>query len=105
MVGAGIDGERGVEREFGAVGELHLAGGESVDADLRTLQIAEHADVAAGLARRLAHQLEPARVIGERAVREIEAHHVDAGAHHVGQAPRDRRWRDRASRRFWSDAE
>ena len=63
---AGIDVERGVERELGAVGELHLARREALDADLRALQVAEHADVAArALARRLAHQFEPPRVIGE----------------------------------------
>ena len=42
-LGAGIDGERGIQGELRAVGELHLAGREAVDADLRALQIAEHA--------------------------------------------------------------
>ena len=54
-VGAGIDGERRIERELGAVGERHLAGRESVDADLRALQIAENTHVASGLLRGFAH--------------------------------------------------
>ena len=62
-----------------------LPDGESVDADLRTLQVAEHTHVAAGLARRFPHQLQAPRVIGERAVREIDPHHIDAGTHHVGK--------------------
>ena len=76
-------GERGVESELGAVGELDLAGRESVDADLRSLQIAEHTHVSAGALGGGADQLEAPRVIGRYAVREIHAHHIDPGAHHV----------------------
>ena len=83
-LGARIHGERRVEREFGAVGELHLARHESIDADLRALQVAEHAHVAAGAACAASRTSSQApRVIGGVAVGEIEAHHIDAGADHV----------------------
>jgi hypothetical protein len=63
---AGIDIERGIERELGAVGELYLAGGETLDADLRSLQVAEHADIAAGgCAPHRARDRAGALVIGE----------------------------------------
>ncbi len=83
MLGAGIDGQRSVQGEFGAVSQLDLSGRKPVDADFRSLQIAEHAHVAAGLARSLAHQFDPACMIGNRAVREIQTHHIHAGAHHL----------------------
>ena len=79
--GSRVDGERGIQRELRPVGQLHLAGHEAVDADFRALQIAEHADVAARLPRGLAHQIDPAGMIGDRAVREVQAHHIHAGAH------------------------
>ncbi len=83
--GARIDGERRVQREFGAVGQLHLAGLEAVDADFRPLQIAEQAHVPARSTSGRAHQLDPARMVGDRAMREIQAHHIHAGAHDLGQ--------------------
>ncbi len=85
MPGAGVDGEARVQRELGAVGEIRLARRESVDADLGTLKVAEHAHVAAGLLRGFPHQIETSRMIGEGAVRKVQPHHVDAGAHHVEQ--------------------
>ena len=36
----------------------------------------------------LAHQVEPAGMVRERAVGEIDPHHVDAGAHRVFDDPR-----------------
>ncbi len=82
---ARVHGERGIQRELRPVHQLHLAGHEAVDADFRPLQIAEHAHVAARLLRRLAHQIHSARMIGDRAVREIQAYHVHAGAHDLGK--------------------
>ncbi len=88
VFGARIDGERGVQGELGAVLQLDLSRREAIDADLRSLQIAEHTHVAAGLPRGLAHQFNPARMIGDDAVREIQTHHIHAGAHHI----REHRW-------------
>ncbi len=85
FLGTGVDRERGVEHEARAVGELRLAGGEAVDADLRALQIAQDADVAARLRGGLAHEIHATRMVGEQPVREIDPYDVDARAHHVGK--------------------
>ena len=66
----------------GAGLELDLAVGELADADLRTLQVGHDRDFAAELARNLAHELGALHVILRCAVREIQAHDVDAGGEH-----------------------
>ena len=64
MIGARIHGELRVERELGAVGQVHFARREPIDADLRTLQVAEHAHVAARHLGGLPDEFETPRVIG-----------------------------------------
>jgi hypothetical protein len=53
FIRAGIHRQARIQRELGAVRQLHLAGHEAIDANLRTLQVAEHAHIAAGLRGRL----------------------------------------------------
>jgi hypothetical protein len=82
---ARIGRERGVEREFGAVGELDAAAAEALDPYFGPLQIPEHAHIAARGTRRLAQHLQPPLMVGDGAVREIEAHDVHARPHHLAQ--------------------
>ena len=58
---------------------------EFADTDLGTLQVDHDRDLAADGLRRVAHQLCALQVIGRGAVREIQAHDVDAGGDHPRQ--------------------
>ena len=69
-----------VEDEVIAVLEKDLAFLELADADLRALQVGEDADRTADLGRDLADAVGPPNVVFGAAVREVEAHDVDAGA-------------------------
>ncbi len=53
---------------------------ERLDADLRALEVAHDADVAADLVGYAAHGLDALGLIGRRAVREVDPEHVGAGA-------------------------
>ena len=68
-----------VEPQPRAVLEHHVAGGEGADPELRALQVGEHADRAADLLLETADRIEAGRVVGVRAVREVQPEHVDAG--------------------------
>jgi len=59
-----------------ALGQDCAAPRESFDADLGSLQVAEHRDVLAHHLRRAAHVLDTLAVILRLAVREVDAHHV-----------------------------
>ncbi len=91
----------GVEHELRPRREVDLSVAEAPDADLRALQIHQHADGAARLARELAHQLDALAVLVGRAVREIHAHYVEPGRDHARENLRDRSRRGRAWRRSW----
>ena len=58
----------------------HAAFGEFLDPDLRPRQVGEDADLDAQPLRRLAHRLRARDLRRWIAVREIQPHHVDAGA-------------------------
>ena len=75
----------GVEHEGLAALEGDLAERELADADLGPLQIGHDRDLAADRLRRVADQLGALLVIGRGAVREIQAHDVDAGSEHARQ--------------------
>ena len=64
---------------------MHLAFSKALDADLRTLQIAEHGDPLADLLGHLAHHLHALRVRRRLAMREVHAHDVRARAQHLGE--------------------
>ena len=66
-------------------GEAWLDGGELADADLRPLQIGHDADGAPGLVRSSAQQGDALLVIIHRAMRKIQAHHIDAGLNQAAQ--------------------
>ena len=74
--------------ELVAGDQRHLATGELFDADLRALQVGQDADFAALFGRGFAHRRHPRRVLFGRAVGEVQAHHVDAGAHQAGKHAR-----------------
>ncbi len=69
--------------EAGASLERHLAGGETLDADLRPLQVGEDADFAALLRRCRTHRRHACRLLLGRAMGKIQAHDVDAGADEI----------------------
>ena len=75
----------GVEDETCAGHELDLAVGEFADADLGSLQVSHDRDFAAERARGFAHERCEVHVVPGRAVREVEAHDVDAGGKHAAQ--------------------
>ncbi|MNE28374.1 hypothetical protein D3C80_1218120 [compost metagenome] len=77
---AGLFVERGVEHEALALAQLDLALGKAGDADFRALQVGEDGDEAAMFARHLADQFGAGHVLRGRAVGEVQAHHVHAGA-------------------------
>ena len=52
---------------------------EPAGADLRAAEVLQDRDVPIGARGGLANLVKPRRVIGLRAVREVEAEHVDAG--------------------------
>ena len=81
--GAGLGIERGVERESGAFGKLHAAVAKTLDADLGSPQIQQHADALVGALRGLAHQRQSPPAVRDRAVRGVEARNVEPGAHHL----------------------
>ena len=70
----------GHEAHDAAGHQLDAAVGEAAGADLRAREVGEHADRAADLGGDLAHHRQPVEVVVERAVAEVEAHDVDAGA-------------------------
>jgi hypothetical protein len=82
-----------IEPERLAFDQLHRAVPEGADAQLRTLEVEEHADRLAEVAFDGADQVEPLLVIGMGAVAEVEPEHVGAGAHQRldGAAVRARR--------------
>ena len=67
-----------VEAEARAGIELRLAAVESAEAQLRPLQVEQHADRPAELLLKRANGLQPARMVGLRAVAEVEPEHVHA---------------------------
>src|SRR5882762_6694262 len=85
MIGAGIDRKARVQGEFRALDELDLSGHEALDANFRAREVAQYTDVASRLRGCRPHEVETPRVIGPRAMREVDADHVHAGADHVGQ--------------------
>ena len=80
LIGAGVRIERGIERERRALGQHRPAVAKALDADLRPGEVGQNADVAVGLARRLAHHLDAPALRIARAVREIDARHIETGA-------------------------
>ena len=73
---------RGIEDERLALLQRDAAVLELADADLRALQVAHDRDRASNGARDFADQLGAIAVIVSSSVREIEAHDIDACAHH-----------------------
>ena len=75
---------------------IDLAAFELADADFRALQVGHDGDLLADLRRHLAHQRGAVDVVLRLAVREIEPHHVDAGAdhalEHLGRLLKPGRW-------------
>jgi hypothetical protein len=84
-LGAGIHCEARIQGELRAIGELHPTSQEALDADFRAREVAQNTDVASGLRGGIPHQIEAPRVVGGRAMREVDADHVHAGPDHVGQ--------------------
>ena len=76
------DLEPGVEDEALSLLERDLAVLELADADLGTLQVAKDGDRAAQLGGQPLHQRGAILVVLRRAMREVQAHDVDAGADH-----------------------
>ncbi len=62
-----------------AFSDERLAGRERTGPDLRPAQVLQDADVAAGALGGFAHLMKERRVIGLRAMREVEPDDVDAG--------------------------
>jgi len=67
-----------IEREVLSRLELDRTAGEALDADLRPLQVGQHADLLAEFGRGGAHRGGTRAVVVVRTVGEIQAHHVDA---------------------------
>jgi hypothetical protein len=59
--------------------------GQRTGADLRALEVEQDRDRQAELGSDLAHQRDALAVFGVAAVREVQAHHVDAGAQQLAQ--------------------
>ena len=78
MLVAGVRVHRHVEHELVAFDEHDRAGLERLDANLRALEVAHDADVAADLLGNLAHAGHARCLVGRGAVREIDAEHVGA---------------------------
>ena len=76
------DLEPRVEHEALSLLERDLAVLELADADLGTLQVAKDGDRAAQLGGQPLHQRGAILVVLRRAMREVQAHDVDAGADH-----------------------
>ena len=94
-------GPGGVEDELLAGDERRLAAFDLADADLRALQVGHDRDLLADLGRDLADQRRAVDVVLRRAVREVEAHHVDAGADHPLEHLRRCSTPGRGWRRSW----
>ncbi len=75
---AGIRVHCHVERELIAFDEHHGPGLERLDADLGALEVAHDADMAADLLGHEPNARDARRLIGGRAVREVDAEHVGA---------------------------
>ena len=73
----------GIEYEFRARHQGNFVVLEFTDADLRALQIHQHAHRTSGAARQHAHQLDTRLVLGCSAMREIHAHHIETGVNHA----------------------
>ena len=82
---ARVDVVRGVERKRLAVLQVDLLVGEALDADLRTAEVGEDADVAARAARGFVHEVDATAVFFVFAVREVHSRDVESGADHFGQ--------------------
>src|SRR4029078_13389914 len=67
-----------VEQELGSLDEHHGAVLERLDGDLWALEVAHDADVAAYLLLYAPHRLDALRLIGRRAVREVDPEYVGA---------------------------
>src|SRR6202011_620890 len=63
LIGAGIDGEAGIQGEVRAVGEFDLSGREAIDANFWAREVAQYADVASRPRGSSPHQIETARVV------------------------------------------
>ena len=83
--GSGVTrlGARGVEDEFLAGFQHHLAFGELADADFRALQVGHDGHFAAGALSGFAHQASAVDVVLCLAVAEVQAHHIDPGKDHL----------------------
>ena len=79
---------RRIEHEFATRLEHDAIVHEAADADLRALQIDQHADFAACFEREFAYQLNALRVLFSGAVREIHAHHVESRFYHARECLR-----------------
>jgi hypothetical protein len=75
----------GIEDEAIAVVQVDLAVLELADADLRSLQVDQDADGTAARLGQRAHQVGALDVFFRRAVREIQAHDIDARLDHPVQ--------------------
>ena len=102
----------GVAPAFGAIEDeaealtrdhVEAAAGECSEADLGALEILQNADGPAHLVLERADRGMDHRVVGLRAVAEIEAEGVDARQEQPGAASRATRWRGRRWRRSWRD--
>ena len=73
----------GIEHELRAGRERDLPLLEAADADLRSLQVHQHADGVARLARERTHQLHAPAVLRGAAVGKIHTHHVEPRLDHA----------------------
>ncbi len=73
----------GVEHEFIPRAERDAIVLEAADANLRTLQIDQHPDRAAGFARERAHQFDPLDMFPRCPVGKVHSHHVETGFDHA----------------------
>ena len=76
-------GARGIEHKFLAGFQHHLALGKFPDADLGALQVGHDGNLAPDTRRDFAHHARTLDVVLCRAMAEIKAHNVDAGANHL----------------------
>src|SRR2546427_2756483 len=83
----------------GSIGhQPHGASGEAADAQLRSLQVGQHANRPGPLALHLANEFESLLVLSVRTVAEVQAKHVDTrieqGADHIHARARRPQGRD-----------
>ena len=79
MLVAVVRSDLGVDDEFVALLEKNRSVAEALDADLRSLQVGNDADLRAHCLSLFAHQLEAGLVVGLRIVRIVNARQVHAG--------------------------